>query len=212
MKRIVLIGAGGHAKTVVDTIELLNEYEIAGFIDDIPVGTIVYRGYKVIGNDNDARAIYSSGVDKAFISIGFIGNSDIRSKLFSHYKSIGFEFPSVIEPTAYVAKDATIGQGTYVGRDAVINVDAVVGDNCIINTAAIIEHECKVGSFSHIACGTVLCGQVSVGTNTFVGANATIIQCLSIGNDCIIGAGTVVRKNITDSKTVVNLDRVVELN
>lgn len=198
MEKIILIGAGGHAKTVADTIERLGIYEIAGFVDVKPVGTHIYRTYSVIASDNDLHSLWARGIKNAFVCIGYVGNSEIRNNLYRKLKAIGYNLPVIIDTTAVVASDACIGDGTYVGRCAVINADAAVGKMCIINTGAVVEHECIVADYAHISVGTVLCGQVTVGEMTFIGANATIIQGLKIGSKCIVGAGSVVLKDINN--------------
>lgn len=203
MEKIVLIGAGGHAKTVVDTLERLGNYEIVGFVDKVASEKPVYKDYKVIGSDEYLQRLYDSGIKNAFIAIGFLGHSRLRQKIYGQLVGIGFRVPCIIDPTAIVAGDVEIGGGTYIGRNAVVNVSANIGDNCIINTATVIEHDCVVGSFSHVAVGAVVCGQVTIGENTLIGANATVIQCKSVGTDCVIGAGAVVRKDVPDKKMVV---------
>lgn len=203
MEKIVIIGAGGHAKTIVDTLERLGCYDIVGFVDKNVSEKPMYKGYKVIGTDDDLQLLYESGIKNAFIAIGFLGDSTLRQKIYDKLLKIGFNIPSVIDPTAIVACDAIIGEGTYVGRGSVVNVSTCVGQNCIINSAAVIEHDCIIGDFTHVAVGAVVCGQVSVGENTLIGANATVIQCKNIGSNCVVGAGTVVRRDVTDKKIVV---------
>ena len=202
---IVLIGSGGHCKIIVDSIERLGTFKIAGFIDLEEIGKEVYRGYKIIGHDEDMQSIYDSGIHNAFIGIGFMGKSNIRKKLYFKMKDAGFNFPVIIDPSAVVAKDATIGEGTYIGRDAVVDADAKIGMNCIINTSAIVEHECIIGDFSHLAVASVICGQTQVGDECFLGANSTVIQRLKISDRCVVGAGSVVLSSIDSDCTAVGV-------
>ena len=203
MEKIIIIGAGGHAQTVVDTIERGHCFEIAGFLAEGRVGERVYKNYTILGADNIAKTIFSMGISKACMAIGFMGKSSIREKLCCQYKKMGFDFPAIIDPSAIVASDVMIGEGTYIGRCVVVNANSSIGDFCILNTGCIVEHECKVGKYSHVSIGAVICGQSVIGERTFIGANATVIQCLTIGNDCIVGAGTVVIRNIEERKTMV---------
>lgn len=196
---IVLIGAGGHAKTIVDTIERQGNYKIVGFVDKENIGNNIYRSYNVIGQDEDLEEIYNNGVKYAFISIGYMGDNDLRNQLYNKLKNIGYVLPVIIDDTAILAEDVRISEGSYVGRNAVINAEAYIGKMCIINTNAVIEHECIVGEFSHVAVGAVMCGRVKVGNNCMIGANATILQTREIGANTIIGAGTIVTKNIEDN-------------
>lgn len=202
---IVLIGSGGHCKTIVDSIERLGTFKIAGYIDLGKIGKEVYRGYKIIGHDEDMQSIYDSGIHNAFIALGFMGKSNIRKRLFFKMKETGFSLPVIIDPSAVVAEDAAIGEGTYIGRDAVVNADAKIGINCIINTSAIVEHECIVGDFSHLAVAAVICGQTQVGNECFLGANSTVIQKLKISDRCVVGAGSVVLSSIDSDCTAVGV-------
>lgn len=203
MKRIILLGAGGHAKSVADTIEMQKEYKIEGFISPDEPGKTVYNSYQVIGNDKDLQKIYESGVKYAFVTIGFMGNSVIREQLYKKLKQTGFVIPKIIDNTAVLAQEAEVGEGTYVGKNVVINSDACIGKMCIINTSAVVEHETVVEDFSHISVGTVLCGQTHIGKSTLVGANSVVIENRTVGDRCIIGAGSVIINNIPDNSKVV---------
>lgn len=190
MEDIVLVGFGGHAKSVADCLIRQNKYNIIGYTDTKEK----HSKYKYLGNDAILSDLYSSGVKNAVICVGFLGKGDVRERLYTELKKIGFELPLIIDPSAIISTDAVIGEGTFVGKNAVINAEAQVGCCCIINTAAIIEHECKVSDFTHVAVNSVLCGQVEVGMSCLIGANSTIIQCVTIPNNTIIPAGDVVRK------------------
>ena len=210
MEKILLIGAGGHAKTIVDTIERMGTYEIAGFADENNIDSEVYRGYKVLGSDRDCDDLFSRGIKYAFLSIGYMGKTDIRRRLYEKYHRAGFVFPVIVDPEAVVAADARIGEGTYIGRNAVVNADSTVGMNCIINTAAVVEHECSIGDFSHIAVAAAVCGRTQIGCDCMVGANATIIQGIAIGDEVVVGAGSVVLKNIESGSVVVGNPAVLK--
>ncbi len=196
LEKIILLGAGGHAKTIIDTLERNGDFEILGFIEHKQGRAFSYRGYSIIGTDDELGNIYQKGIQNAIVSVGFLGRSTTRQRLYSILKEVGYNLPTIIDSTAYVAPDAVIGEGTYIGRNAVVNVDTRVGKMCIVNTAAIVEHDCFVGDFSHIAVGAVVCGGVAIGKNCLVGANATVLQQKMVGDETIIGAGAVVTRNI----------------
>lgn len=195
-EKILLVGSGGHAKTVVDTLERLGNYEIVGFVGPGEIDREVYRGYRLLGHDEDLPSLYTQGVRAAAFGMGYMGKSVTRKRLFNQLSEVGYNLPVVIDPSAVVATDAKLDAGTYVGKLAVINADVHVGCACIINTCSIVEHECNIGSFTHVAVGAVLCGQVQVGCECLIGANATIIQGRQVGNGSIIGAGAVVIKDV----------------
>lgn len=196
MEKIIIAGSGGHARSVIDSVLSAGIYEIAGFVDREMNEEYIFRGYKIIGTDADLPKIYDSGIHSACIGIGYMGEGDIRRRLFDSLKRAGFVLPPIVDRTAAVAGDALLGEGVFIGKNSVVNAMSVIGDAAIINSGAIIEHDCKVGDFSHIAVGAVLCGNVEIGKDALVGANATIIQGLRIGAAAVVGAGAVVTKNI----------------
>lgn len=204
MEKILLLGYGGHAKSVIDTIESAGQYQIAGVVD-VAVSEVNYRGYNVIGCDDDLEEIYKSGIKNACVCVGYLGKGNARNRLYEKLKSIGYNLPVIIDPTAIVAKDAVIGEGTFVGKHAVINSNACVEKMCIINSGAIVEHDCKIGEFSHIAVSAVLCGEVKTGANVFIGANATAIQCVHIGDNVIAGAAATMLADVPDNRRVVGV-------
>lgn len=202
MEKIVLLGSGGHAKSIADVIISDGKYEIAGFIDN-ENKDFEYLGYKIIGSDADLPFIYDSGIHYACICIGFLGKGNIRQELYTQLKKTGFTLPNIVDPTAVLAKNVSIGEGTFIGKGAVINSNVIIGKMVIINTATIIEHDCIIGDFTHIAAGVVICGAVQVGQEAFVGANATVIQEITIEKGAVIGAGSVVIENICEKGTYV---------
>ena len=202
MDKIVLLGFGGHAKSVIDCIERQGQYEIVGFLDKKERKNIRYRGYSVIGEDDDLDRLYKQNIKNAFVAIGFLGRSTIREQLYERLKKAGFHLPNIIDPSAVLANGVLLGEGNFVGKFAMLNADTKIGNMCIINSGARIEHECKVGDFSHVSVNTVLCGQVTVGTRTFVGAGATLLQGIIVGDSSIIAAGVTVRKDVKDCELV----------
>lgn len=198
-EKILVVGFGGHAKSIIDSILCQDTYDIAGYTD---VSEKADSQLKYLGDDSNLKSIFEElGVAKAVIAIGFLGKSTLRNKIFLKLKSIGYELPSIIDPSAIVARDAKIGEGTFVGKNATINSNSEIGLCNIINTGAIVEHDNRIRDFSHISVGSVLCGNMSVGNNSFIGANSTVIQGVSVGNNVIVGASSVVLKSIQDNVT-----------
>lgn len=189
MQDIILVGYGGHAKSIADCIEKKNEYRIIGYTDLEEVNS----KYRYLGDDSVLGEYYKAGITNAVVGIGYLGRGNLREQLYKNLKSIGYSFPTIIDPTAIISESAAIDEGVFVGKRAVINAEAKVGKMSIINTGAIIEHECKVGDFAHVAVGAVLCGQVSVGCSTIIGANATVLQCRNVPERCVVPAGSLYR-------------------
>lgn len=205
MEDIILLGLGGHAHSVVDSIEQEGKYNIVGFLDTEVMQGKKFRDYTVLGTDDDMKKYYDNGVRNAFVTIGFLGHGSIRNSLYHQLRDIGYTVPDIIDSTAVVSGNADLEDGIFVGKRAVINANAQIGRMCIINTGAIVEHDCVIGEFSHVAVGSVICGGVSVGEQTLIGANATVIQNRIIGKHCIIGAGTVIRKDMEDNSMAADM-------
>lgn len=197
-RKLLLIGAGGHCRSVLDCVLSSNVYDEIGIVNDERV-TIL--GISVVGSDGDLISLFNNGWTDAFITVGSVGNTAVRRRLYTMIKKYGFTIPSIVDNTAAIAKGTQIGEGCFVGKKAVVNTGASLGCCSIINTGAIIEHDCVVGDFSHISPGTVLCGQVSVGSDTHIGAGAVVRQLISVGNNVLIGAGSVVLKDMPNGVT-----------
>ncbi|GGD41448.1 acetyltransferase [Malaciobacter pacificus] len=188
-EKIILIGGGGHAHSVIDVIEQENKYEIVGIIDvKENIGKKVL-GYEVIACDDDLESIYKT-CKNAVITIGHIKSNTLRKKLYEKAKEIGFNLPVIISPLAYVSKHSLIEESTVIMHHALINANAKVGKNCIINTKALIEHDVIVEDNCHISTASVLNGAVKVLENTFYGSNSTSKQEATIRG--FIKAGEVV--------------------
>ena len=199
MEDIILLGIGGHAHSVVDSIEQAGQYRIVGFLDVKEHQNKEYRGYQVVGTDDMLESYYRKGVKNAFITVGYLGEGSIREKLYKELKRIGYTIPNIIDETAIVASDVRLGEGNYMGKRTVINANAEIGTMCIINTGAIVEHDCCIGDMTHIAVGAVLCGRVTIGDRTLIGAGAVVRQGIHIGSHVIIGAGMTITKDINNN-------------
>lgn len=198
MKKIVLVGAGGHALSVIDSIQSNEEYEIIGITELDYVAGKKVLGYEILGNDAILKSVFDSGVKYAFITVGSIGNTALREKLYFMLKSIGFILPAIIDKSSNIGSGIWLGAGIYAGKNTVVNAKSTIKDMAIINTGAIIEHGCCINEFTHIGPGAVLCGDVKIGARTHVGANATVIQGVTIGDNSIIGAGSIVVHDMPD--------------
>jgi sugar O-acyltransferase (sialic acid O-acetyltransferase NeuD family) len=198
-KKILLIGGGGHCKSVLDSLLQTNQYLEIGIIDKKENIEKKILGISFIGCDDDLHKLYQDGYHYAFVTVGSIGDPKIRIKLFKVLEEIGFQIPNIIDMTAIVSDNTNLDKGIFVGKNVVINAGSSIRRGAIINTASIIEHDCIIGENSHIAPGAVLCGQVEVGANTHIGARSVIIQQVKIGSNSIIGMGSVVLKGIEDN-------------
>lgn len=196
-KKIVLIGGGGHCKVVISILKKLDNFKIAGIVDNYKAESLI-SGIKIIGTDNDLRNIYKSGIHYALITVGSTKDNTKRYTLFNMAKEIGYKFPVIISPEAIIDESVRIDEGTVIMPGNIINIDSSIGKNCIINTGTIIEHDCKIGNHCHIAPGVHISGAVNIGELSFIGIGTTIIQEITIGKNVTIGAGSVVVKDIPD--------------
>jgi len=192
MNDILLIGGGGHCRSVIDVIELGNKYKIAGIIDKPETLGHKVLGYEVLGTDADLPQL-SKKYKYAFITVGQIRTSELRQRLFLLAKQAGFELPSIVSPRAYVSKYATIDEGTIVMHDAMINAGVKIGKNCIVNSKALIEHDSCVEANCHISTGAIINGTVHVKKNSFIGSHATTRESLVIEEGSFVKAGSVVK-------------------
>ena len=201
-KKIVLIGGGGHCKVVISILKKLDNFEIAGIVDNYKSESFI-SGIKIIGTDDDLKDIYKSGIHDALITVGSIKDNTKRYRLFNMAREIGYKVPVIISPEAIVDKSVRIDEGTVIMPGSIINIDSSIEKNCIINTGVIIEHDCKIEDHCHIAPGVHISGAVNIGELSFIGIGATIIQGIKIGKNVTIGAGSVVIKDIPDNVIAV---------
>lgn len=189
---ILLIGGGGHCRSVIDVIESEGKYTIAGIIDQKELIGTTLLNYKVIGCDDDLPRLVSL-YPNALITIGQIKTPSIRIKLFHLLKQIGFTLPSIVSPRAYVSKYASMGEGSIIMHDALVNSKAMIGNNCIINTKALVEHDCVIGDHCHISTSTVLNGSTQIGSGTFIGSNAVSKEGVIVPENAFIKAGSLIK-------------------
>lgn len=209
MEKILVIGNGGHAKSLLDVIEREKKYIISGMV--VNTATEEVGEYPIIGNDDDLDSLFQCGIKNAAIGIGYLGKSNLRERMYVKLKKIGFDLPVLCDPSAIVAKHVTIGEGSFIGKGVIINSSVTIGKMCIINSGCIIEHDCIIDDFSHISVSSVLCGGVNIGKASFIGANATVVQMKTIGQRCIIGAGAVVKRNLEDASMVIKEQVIVDI-
>jgi sugar O-acyltransferase (sialic acid O-acetyltransferase NeuD family) len=207
---VIVFGASGHAKVVIDIIEREGRLSIPFLVDDdlSLKGTEVY-GYRVAGDRHDLLSLREEyGVDRVIVGIG---SNRARLKVASWLTEAGFSLGTAVHPSAQVARGVTIGAGTVVMAGAVINSDTVIGEHVIVNTGATVDHDCRIGNGVHLAPGSILCGTVTVGEGCFVGAGGVIIPNLTLGTNVIVGAGATVVKDVPDGVMVVGTPaRVVD--
>ncbi|OHC75509.1 MAG: sugar acetyltransferase [Rhodospirillales bacterium RIFCSPLOWO2_12_FULL_58_28] len=192
---VIIIGAGGHAKVVIDALLLIGiKVFAAADIDPARRGQSILS-IPIIGEDRIAAEHAPDSVMLAN-GIGSTGNPKARRAVFYRFKKLGYVFRTVIHPSAVIARDVEIGEGCQIMAGVVIQTGVRTGINSIINTRSSVDHDCRIGDHVHIAPGVTLSGAVIIGDGAHLGSGATVIQECSIGNDCIIAAGAVVVDNV----------------
>lgn len=201
MRKVVIVGAGGHAKVIADILRENGEYEIAGLVDCNPDKS--FWGIPVLGNDDDLARIYrEKAIKYAFVALG---NGKLRERVTKRVLEVGFQVINVISKAAVVSRSACLGTGIVIMPGAVINADVKIGDGCIINTNASIDHEGILGEYTHIAPGCAVSGKVRIGKHCLLGTGSRVIDQIDIGDDTIVGAGAAVVKNLRGNCTAVGV-------
>tara|TARA_A100001015_G_scaffold315080_1_gene426031 strand:- start:362 stop:940 length:579 start_codon:yes stop_codon:yes gene_type:complete len=192
VKKIILIGGGGHCKSVIDVIEREAKFKIVGIVDRSKfLGQKIF-GYKIIGNDLDLK-ILAKKYKYALITLGQIKSPTLRVKLYNLAIKAGFILPSIISPNAYLSRYSKIGNGCVVMHHAIINANSSIGNNCIINSKTLIEHDCSISNHCHISTNATINGGVRIGSKCFIGSNVTTKNNIKIMNNSFIKAGTLVK-------------------
>jgi len=201
---VVGLGAGGHAKVVIEILQLEGQYELVGLLDPKPdlQGELVL-GVPVLGGDEQLAVLKARGVEHFFVGLGSTADLKPRRRLYEFALSQGMKPAIAIHPSAIISPSAVLGMGATVMAAVVINADARLGDNVIVNTGAIIEHDCVIGNHVHVATGAKLSGGVIVEDEAHIGVGAIVRQYIRIGTGAVIGAGAVVVKDVPDGQTVL---------
>ncbi|MDR1756466.1 MAG: acetyltransferase [Culturomica sp.] len=192
-RKLILVGGGGHCKSVIDVAES-SGWTILGILDVVEnVGKKVLD-YTVIGTDDQIPEF----VDTAYflVTVGQIKNTGLRIKLHEKIGLANGKLATVIASDAHVSKHSNVDKGTVVMHKAVVNAGVKIGEGCIINTFANIEHDVEIGNYCHISTGAMVNGDCMVGSETFVGSGVVVANGVSIAECCTIAAGSVVRKKI----------------
>jgi len=198
--KVLVLGAGGHARVVANLVELSSNYDLIGVLDDKPdnIGEKINTS-GIIGAYNDLKPWLKKGITHVALALG---DNSKREKLHKHANHHGFEAISLIHPTAIVDADVKIGPGAIICAGAIVATKVNIGCGAIVNTGAIIDHESKIGDYTHVAPGCKIAGRVTIECHSFIGIGSTIIQGITIGSQTIVGAGSVVLKDASPNSLI----------
>jgi UDP-perosamine 4-acetyltransferase len=195
--RIVVIGAGGHAKVVIEAVRAQGG-EVVGLIDPSPATSSVL-GVQILGSDDVLQDLRCQGIDTAVVALG---DNPLRERLGRRIRELGFVLPNVVHPSALLSPSARLGSGIVVMARAVVGSETAISDLAIINTAAIIDHDNEIGVAAHVAPGCALAGNVRVGARALIGVGSAVRPGTRIGADTVVGAGSAVVADVPDRATV----------
>lgn len=192
---VIVIGAGGHGKVLINTLRMMNRHIL--FITD---DSAEYHGKSIGGAEirGSDELIMQCAPDSVELvnGVGSVTSPRARKEVFNRFKFCGYRFATVIHPTAIVASSSEIAQGAQIMSGAVVQSGVLIGANTILNTRCSVDHDCVIGAHTHLAPGVTLSGTVSIGQTCHLGTGATVIQNINIGLESIVAAGAVVIRNI----------------
>ena len=191
---LVLIGGGGHCRSVIDVIESQNKFSIKGVVDDCCCGSIL--GYPVLGGDAILPKIFPQ-IPYAFITVGQIKSPLTRVRIYKQLVNLGYQIPILVSPFARISKHAVMGPGSIAMHGSIVIAESKIGSNVIINNQALVDHSCIIGDNCHISTGARLNGEVIVGENCFIGSGAIVRQGVHIGAGSFVAMGSVVTEDLS---------------
>jgi len=199
---IIVYGAGGHGKALIDLILALGDYPIAGIVEDNTSAGSTIMGVPVLGGGRLLGQLIERGVHLAVNAVGGIGNIQSRIKVFDRLSEAGFSCPALVHPTAFVERSATLAEGVQVMPHAYVGSEARVGFGVIINTGAIVSHDCTLGDYANLSPGAILAGEVSVGTATLIGMGVTVNLRVKVGARARVGNGSTIKQDVPEGGIV----------
>jgi sugar O-acyltransferase, sialic acid O-acetyltransferase NeuD family len=197
----VVVGAGGHAKVVIELLRA-NGIEPFACVGDASADAGSCLGVPVFVGDEHLERFHAEGVASAVIAIG---SNQVRVRLGRRARELGYQLPSIVSPRANVSPTAAIGEGSVVMAGATINADSSIGEFAIVNTNASVDHDCRLGDGVHVAPNVALAGNVTVGELAFVGVGATVMPGRTVGSSATVGAGALVLRDVTGDTTVAGV-------
>lgn len=200
---VIVIGAGGHAKVVIDTLRQMNQ-SILGLVDPCMKQGELVHGVEVLGGDEMIEN-YSSEEIYLVNGLGSLPAKSRRWSIAEYYRDKGYKFKTIIHPSAIVAADAVLSEGAQVMAGVVIQPGVSIGNDSIINTRVSIDHDCSIGEQCHLAPGVILCGDVRVGNKVYLGSGSTVVQGVTVGAKSIIGASSVVLRDVNECVKIIQV-------
>ncbi len=201
--KLIIIGAGDHAKVVIATVEAEARYKVFGLLDDDESKhETKWYGHQILGGDNQLESLRERGVSKAIVAVG---ENNRRAKLAQLAVKAGFELATAVHPTAVTLSGSVIGEGTVVLPHAYIGADAHVGSGVLLSVGAMVAHDCIVGDWCQLCPGARLGGHVRLGDYSLIGMGASVLPGVTVGRQAVVGANAAVIGDVPDSATAVGV-------
>jgi UDP-perosamine 4-acetyltransferase len=204
MKKVIVIGSGGHAKVVIDILHEMQNVEIFGITSNSLSAGSFYIGYQILGDDE----VLSQYVDQNyFIAMGLGGYRDnnLREKVYNYAKELGFSFINVIHPNAIISKTVKLGESIVIFPGVVLNTDVQIGNNSIVATGSTIDHETIIGNNVLVSAGVTVGACSKIQDNSLLALGSKVISGIAIGRNAVVAAGAVVIKNVQNNETVFGI-------
>ena len=201
MKRLLVVGAGGHGAVVADAALSTGDWGTVAFVDDRAAELVTPLGLEVVGTTKELPGLVGQ-YDAAVVAIG---DADIRLRVLEACGKLRFLLPVIAHRSSVISPFATLSPGCVVFAQAVVNPGARLGRACIVNTAASIDHDCELDDGVHVCPGAHLAGNVRVGASTWIGIGAVVREGITVGNNVVVAAGSVVVKDVECNVTVMGV-------
>ena len=197
VKKIVVVGGGNYAKIVISILKQINFFEIIGYTDISDNGELL--GVEYLGTDDVLKKLFQNNIKFAAIGIGQLYSPKVKRKVILELKKIGYSFPVIISPTAFINEDVSIGEGTIIRNNALISASSKIGDFSIIGTSVNINHDTQIGNFTNVTIGSNIGIECVIGNDILIGMGSIVMNHIEVADNCIIGAGSLITKNCMKS-------------
>lgn len=204
--KCILVGCGGHARSLVEATRGIAGVEILGIVDANPaLAGCSVLGLPVLGGDDILTSLHASGVNHFLLGVGSVGIATKRAEVARRISAMGLKPLTIVDRSAIVATDVVLSAGCQVLAGATIGSGVHAAEGAIVNTGAVVEHDCSLGSYCHVSSGAVLAGNVRVGSCAHVGAGAVVRESVVIGEGSVVGIGAAVIEDVPPSTIVAGV-------
>lgn len=203
-EKVIIIGDGGHAKIVIDILQMMDCYELVG-VTSIDKNKGSFYGLPILGNDNILEEYYKKGIKNIAIGIGGFRDNKLRTKIFNNFESKGFNIINAIHPKSIISNSVTLGKGVVIFAGVILNSEVMVGNNVIIATGSTIDHETKIENHCLISAGVTVGANVEIGEGTLCALGSKLISEIRIGSNVLVAAGAVVVSDMPHNSRVFGI-------